>query len=210
MFVPPADQKGINLVVTHDANNGLSSGVLIMRVNQWMLKLLIEVLAVPLQNDKHELAISKDSPALEKILADPFYRGKTVYQPRNWFNGYHANGTFEGQRGDMIVHFTDVNGDKWTAMDDYLGNMTEHNNPWEMELHETAYEPMVNDYWRRIRQAQALLTESEGKIYELQAQVHVAADNLRHALDYNTDHFEVMIDALIGLTRAMREQRQSE
>lgn len=208
MFLPPEDMTDINLVVTHD-DRGLNSGAMFLRVNSWTIRLLIEVLAVPLRDtNRPEIAVSKDQPALELVLANRDFAGHTVYQPRPWFNAFHINGHFEGQRGTLLAHFPDVGGEKWTAMEEYLANVTMWRNPWDMRLSETWYEGMLGDYWGRIRQAKELLEDAKPR-QRKELLVLEAADNLRFALDYRSDEYPVLIEALIGLKKALKD-RQSE
>lgn len=209
LFLPPAGQRDVHFIATHDSL-GLNSGVLFLRVDQWTVRLLIEVMAVPLRDNKPEVMVSKDQAALEQVLTNPAFRGRTVYQPRVWFNAFHVNGTFEGERGSLLVHIPEVNANKWMAMEEYLGNMTAWDNPWEMNVGETAYEGIMADFWGRVVQANVLLKEAEIKLNKHEDVVlREAMINLRHGLDYNTDNYDVVIRAILALQVAMKE-RQSE
>ncbi|KAL1302812.1 hypothetical protein AAFC00_003150 [Neodothiora populina] len=206
-FLPPKNMTDVHMIATHDPD-GLNTGVLFFRVCEWTFKFLIDVLAVPLRDGTIQTALSKDAPAIEKVLDYPNFRGRTIYEPRGWFNAFHAHGYFEASQGSMLVHFTDVNGDKWNAMDQYLKNVTAEVNPWKKRLNETAYEIMLHDFWNRVTQAKDLLTEFREK--ERDNEVREAADKLRHALDHRTDDFDKMIAALIGLRKSVKKPRQSE
>lgn len=209
LFLPPVDQRNIHFIASHDPL-GLNSGVLFFRIDQWTVRLLIEVMAVPLRDRRPDVAVAKDRAALEQVLNNPAFRGRTVYQPRPWFNAFHANGTYEGQRGSLLAHFPEVNANKWMAMNSYLSNMTSRDNPWEMKLEETSYEAIMADFWQRVVQANALIQEAENRLNRREeAVVRVAMGNLRHAMDYNTDKYDVIIQSVLALRTALKE-RHSE
>ncbi|GAB7356091.1 hypothetical protein MBLNU459_g6698t2 [Dothideomycetes sp. NU459] len=201
IFLPSRDEENINLVGTHDTN-GFNSGVFFLRVNAWALKMLVEVLAVPLTDNRHDLGLTKEQSALEAVLESAAFRSKTAYQPRTWFNALHVNGSFEGHVGDLLVHLPEVNGNKWTAMDHYLGNVTKRHNPWERKLSATGHLAEVAEYWSRMREGLQLLETAHTK--NTDRRVNEAAQRLIFALDYETDHKEVMKDALNAL-RKLRE-----
>lgn len=192
------------MVGTHDTK-GLNNGVFFLRVNQWTLKMLIEVLAIPLTDNKHDLGLAKDQSALEAVVESGAFRGTTAYQPRTWFNALYANGTFEGHPGDLLVHVPEISGNKWTAMDHYLGNVTKKINPYEMKLSETHYEGDVAEFWRLMREGRELLKAATGKLRE-NTRVHEAVQRLRFTMDYETDHKDVMNNALNGLRKALKEK----
>ena len=204
LFLPPPEEE-VHLIGTHDSK-GFNGGVFFMRVDQWSLDMLIEVLAVPLMDNKHHVSISKDYSALEQILESPAFRGRTLYQPRGWFNSFDVNKTYEGAGGNMLVHFPDVSANKWARMDMYLETMSAPGgNPWEVPLGLTTYEMSVMSYWTRIKDARKLLKEARGK--EDDRRVHDTARRLRFAMDYETDHEEVVRDASIALRKALTEAK---
>lgn len=204
VFLPPDDLKSIHVVATHDAK-GVNSGVFFLRVSQTTLKLLIEVLGVPLKEIKDVDATVKDAPALDIVLDYGHLRGKIVFQPKSWFNAFHVDGEFEGYQGSMLVHFTDVTADKWIAMDRYLGNVTAEVNPWEKQLNETGYEAMLGDFWTRYRQGETLLEEVKDKVGVLD--IGNAAENLRWRLDHDADRFNTVIDGILNLKSKVNSLR---
>lgn len=205
LFLPPPEEE-IHLIGTHDSK-GFNGGVFFMRVEQWSLDMLIEVLAVPLMDNKHHVSIAKDYSALEQIIESPAFRGLTLYQPRGWFNSFDVNKTYEGEAGNILVHFPDISANKWARMAMFLGNMSAPaGNPWEVPLQLTTYETSVAAYWGRIRDARKLLKEAKGK--EDDRRVHDTARRLRFAMDYETDHEEVLRDASLALRRALADVQE--
>lgn len=207
-FLPPAEETETDLIVSHD-EQGLNSGVMFLRIAPWSFQFLVQVLTVPAVENQRGSAISKDEPAFEGILDRVEFRGRTVYQPRNWFNAIHSNGTFKGQAGDLLVHCEDINAEKWMAMDMYLGNVTVVGNGWEKDYFDTAYRFMLEDFWGRMRQARALLKEGH-KREATESSVKKAADQLRYAMDHYTDEFDRMISVLLEMKRALNERPSSE
>lgn len=189
------------MVGTHDPN-GFNSGVFFLRVDPWTLKMLIEVLALPLTDNKHDLGMAKDQSALEAVVESGPFRGRTAYQPRTWFNALYANRTFEGEAGALLVHVPEISGNKWTAMDQYLGNVTKKHNPHEMKLSETQYESQVAEYWAQMREGRELLKVARNQ--EEDARVHEAVQRLIFTMDYETDHKDVMSNALNGLRKLLK------
>ena len=117
--MPPDDFEHTNFVGTHD-DDGLNSGAFFLRVDGWSVQMLIEVLAPP-RDPGFDIAAWKDDKALENVLTSEPFREAVVYQPRTWFNAYQlSSDRFEGKRGDLLVHFHDLEGDKWSAMQQTL------------------------------------------------------------------------------------------
>lgn len=203
LFIPPPDED-IHLIATHDDNGYFNGGVFFLRVDTWSLEFLIQVLAVPLTDKKHHVSVNKDHAALEQIMEGSHFRNRVTYQPRTWFNAFDFNKTYEGEAGDLMVHLVDLGGDKWARMDKFLGNVTKPVNPYEMPLEQTKYGSRVEEFWTRMKEARKILKESKDKEKGNDA-IKETARRLKFALDFETDHEEVMRESYDALHRYLYE-----
>src|ERR1700761_1334406 len=153
----------INFLGTVD-EDGLNCGVFFMRVNEWSVEVLIEVIEI---RDSHPALVhvdDKSQKALEIVLKDENFRKNVAYQPRLWYNAYQTGvDKFEGERGDLLVHFHSIGGDKWSAMADLIEKTSEWKQKWNVPLDYTNYESEVEDYWERIRKGQFLVDRARAR-----------------------------------------------
>ncbi|KAK5134494.1 hypothetical protein LTR08_006411 [Meristemomyces frigidus] len=201
IFLPPAGFEHIHFLGTHDTD-GLNTGAFFLRVHEWSARMLVEVLAMPANTPALEHAPDKDKMAMELVLTDTAWRKEVLYQPRTWYNAYQLDvDHFEGKRGDLLVHFHALEGDKWSAMSRYLTQVALRNSTWNVPLGMTTYESEVHEYWDRIRQAEALLDVAELRIAD--AGVEVAAKRLGYAYHFEADIEQVMHEAMDALKEAL-------
>jgi lipopolysaccharide biosynthesis glycosyltransferase len=205
LFVPPLDEE-INLLATHDDDGYFNGGVFFLRVDSWSLEFLVQVLAVPLIDRTHHVSLNKDHAALEQIMETSQFRSRVTYQPRTWYNAFDYNKTYEGEVGDLMVHLTDVGGDKWARIDKYLGNLTSKVNPYEMPLQQTRYEKETESFWKRMHDSRKILKDAKER-EKGHDKIKEAARRLRFALDFETDNEVVMKGAYDGLLNAMYEDK---
>lgn len=183
--------------------DGFNGGAFFLRVDDWSVRILIEVMAPPREPGVN-IAEWKDAKALEGVLASEQYREGVVYQPRIWFNAYQLDGDrFEGKRGDLLVHFHDLGGDKWPAMQQTLDSLSDRriNMTWSVPLEETTYEREVVEYWDRMRKTKKLLELAETKMGD--EQVKLAAEKLSWIKDYQCDQEAAMHSAMDGMKSAL-------
>ncbi|RMY64806.1 hypothetical protein D0863_09548 [Hortaea werneckii] len=203
VFLPPQDlDDQVHFIGTHD-HHGLNTGVFFLRVHEWSVKMLIEVLATPKSSPAVlEHAYEKDKAVLEEVLTHPDWREYVLYQPRPWWNAYQLDATeYESGRGALLVHFHGLEGDKWSSMSHYLEEVGSSNSTWSVPLAMTNYEGEVSDYWARLRQAGRLLDQAERNLRE--EGVEEAALHLVDIAQYEADMEGEMHDAMDGLKAAM-------
>lgn len=130
-----------HLLTTIDFN-GLNNGIFLLRVSDWSINLLTDILAFPHYRPDTKLTFN-DQSAMERLLREARYASGVKYVPQHWFNAFPSMGgyaEFEGRegtdglddlvarRGDFIVHFAGE-GDKeawietWDRMVRRLGNV---------------------------------------------------------------------------------------
>ncbi|KAK5163465.1 uncharacterized protein LTR77_010647 [Saxophila tyrrhenica] len=201
-FLPPADFSRTHLLGTHDSK-GFNSGVFFLRVHDWSVQMLVEVLYAGNFHPEIERAEDKTQAAFDEVLRSDRFRGQVVYQPRTWYNAYQLNATqFEGHRGDLLVHFHDIGGDKWTAMADTLARTAKAKKKWAVPFEETTYESEISDYWERIRKARQLLSVARSR--QEDNAVWEAVRRLSYALTYEVDDKEKMRGGMIAVQNALR------
>jgi hypothetical protein len=197
IFLPPDDFPGVHFLGTHD-DKGVNCGVFFLRVDQWSVRLLAEVLNAPPAHTKSQSTEDKSQRVFHELLKSDRYRSAVMYQPKLWYNAYQVNATyFEGDPGDLLVHFHDIGGDKWSAMDDTLGRTLQQKEKWQVFLEETTYEREISDYWNRIRKAYKLLDAAQSRSKD--PRVYDAVRRLQYATTYEQDREDKMLPALTGM-----------
>ena len=80
IFLPPEDFCHAAFLGTHD-EQGLNRGVFFLRVHEWSVKMLIEVLSV--SKDEFGDSLEASRKALEKVLRSDRFWDQAFYQPRS-------------------------------------------------------------------------------------------------------------------------------
>lgn len=201
IFLPPDDFDHMHFLATHDSD-GLNGGVFFLHVHEWSVKLLIEIMALPRNHPALKQAAEKDELSMEMVVTSEHFRGHATYQPRRWYNAYQLSvAEFEGQPGDLLVHFHDLEGDKWSAMANALGQLSRKNSTWSVPLAMTTYESEIAEYWGRLRKARKLLQQAEKRRRE--DEVDGAAKRLEYAVNYEADLESVMNSSIDNLKKAL-------
>jgi len=212
-FLPGLEFASTNFLGTHDPS-GINPGVFFLRVHDWSLRLLIEIIAPPREAGVSALK-AYSFERLGELLTSAEWRSCVVYQPRRWWNALQTDlETFEGRRGDLLVHFWDLEGDKWAAMAktlDALGHRASGGNAtaasvgaWKKPFEETGYEKEVQAFWNRMREAKRLLGNAAPRMSE--DAVRSAVERLGWVRDYQSDEEEKMSEASLGVTQALLQE----
>ncbi|KAM3548697.1 hypothetical protein MY1884_009072 [Beauveria asiatica] len=112
-----AQEGDINLLITND-HNGLMAGIFMIRVCEWSVKFLSDVISFRDFKPHVHLAFSEQT-AMELILQEDRNKKHVAYVPQHWLNNYRldtaenfvhrqdANGMayWGARRGDFMVHF---------------------------------------------------------------------------------------------------------
>lgn len=156
IFLPPADLNldDVNAVVTDD-HNGLNTGAFFIRVNYWSAQVFADIVAMPSLQPDVTLKYSEQS-ALELRLRDPRNKGKAVWVPQYWFNGYRGSRDDRGElreitpeatrKGGLQIHFAGKPTNK-ERMPQYL-DIAESGDPrWELPLERTGLIEETRVFW---------------------------------------------------------------
>jgi galactosyl transferase GMA12/MNN10 family len=206
IFLPPHDFANVHFLVTKD-HNGLNTGIFFVRVHEWSVKMMAKALAYPMFQTDVDLGTSADQAAIARIFNETEFSPNVLYQPRVWYNTYEFHHGFEGQQGDLLVHFPGLEEDRWRLMSDWLDTVEGPKaQDWETTLARTRYPEQIDRFWTQVRECRAVLADVRKYI---DAMEHVP-DNLRDAvehlskvLSYETDQIETMRLAVEGVKQAI-------
>lgn len=212
IFLPPADMGDIHLLATKD-QNGLNTGIIYLHVHAWTVSMLVDTLAYPMQWPELDLGRNADQEAMarlfEKDTGGPEgkgYKENIIYLPRPWINTYQFENSYEGSRGDLLVHFPGLGDLRWELMAQWLNRIESTPEDWQVPLRETDYLNKTEAFWANVREAkkgiasgeQKLSTMPAGTLDEIESleAVRYKIDSLKTLLLQGTGHFGSMKDQL--------------
>ncbi|KAK3725352.1 hypothetical protein LTR37_000322 [Vermiconidia calcicola] len=209
IFLPPSDFINTHFLGTHD-QEGINCGVFFLRVHEWSVRMMIEVLTVLKSHiDVKENPESQVQKALQTVITSDQFRGHVNYQPRTWYNAYQLGmDEFEGEPGNLLVHFHDLGGDKWSAMANTIDQKEDWRGRLSVPLKQTTYELETREYWERIRRAWHLLNLAQSRPYVPDADESFR--RLQYAVTYEMDRSEVLITAMGNLQDALGLQENEK
>ncbi|KAL9128018.1 MAG: hypothetical protein Q9217_003212 [Psora testacea] len=164
VFLPPVDFNDKHILATQD-NNGLNAGMLILRVHEWTVNTLSEILAVRSLRSDVPLPFF-DQSAMAWICGRPGYQEHFLYQPREWWNRYHHDPNGE-EVGNMLIHFAGVSTvmkgstTKIEYMTKFLEKVEKTPQDWSKDIAATTYQKEIDDYWNLLRRSRRLLENAK-------------------------------------------------
>ncbi|RDW70879.1 uncharacterized protein DSM5745_08390 [Aspergillus mulundensis] len=191
----PGPLDTIHLVATKD-HKGLNTGIFFIRVHEWSVRFLIESLAYPTYNPSTDLGVQVDQSAMERVLNGSAYRGNVTYLPRPWINAYEWKHAFEGRKGDMLVHFPGLDGERWAHMRRWLDVVEVGGGGWSVPVEQTGFGDGARVFWERVERGRRIVerfgrgsgsgtgegrkTGKKGK--EREMEMEMAVEELKHVL----------------------------
>lgn len=201
VFLPPSDFSNVRFLGTHNGG-GFDNGVFFLRVHEWSAKLLLEALSVPRDIPKITQARNKAQKALELALQPDEFNKYVSYQPKAWYNSAPPDAeSFADRKGELLVHFDEEGGDKWSAMGNMLDELDQYGSVWTVPLSEMTYEREVKEYWNRLRQIHDLLNQAWGRSGH--PEVAEAIRRCQYAATHEADRTKVMNEAIEMLKHAL-------
>ncbi|CAD6569854.1 MAG: hypothetical protein ASARMPRED_003289 [Alectoria sarmentosa] len=172
LFLPPSDFPSIHFLGGRDWGDGnrdwgdgrgFNAGVFFVRVNEWSVKMLTEVAALPDLRTDLELGFNAEQTAFKWVFKRVGYREHVLYQPVEWFNGFaDSEGKLSPvQDGDMLVHFAGLKHQKHEAVPKWLDRLERAPQELQIPLENTSYPDKLNAYWTRLRDARNILENAE-------------------------------------------------
>lgn len=172
LFLPPSDFSSIHFLGGRDwgdgsqdwgDGSGFNAGVFFVRINEWSVKMLTEVAALPDLRADVQLGFNAEQAAFKWVFKRAGYREHVLYQPIEWFNGFEQSfGQLPPvQDGDMLVHFSSLKQHKFGAVQKWLDRLERAPQELHIPLENTSYPANVDAYWNRLRDAKNVLEIAE-------------------------------------------------
>lgn len=166
LFLPPPGFDDIHFLGTRD-QNGFNAGMFLIRVHEWSVNMLAEVVALRTLQPDVKLDFY-DQSALAWVNNRTGYQEHFLFQPHNWWNAF-------GLQGDphpidfFTLHFAGVDccgaGDpKGTVMSRWLDKLDINPNEYYRPLENMTLPGQVSDYWNTLTNARKIL--EEGKTWQ--------------------------------------------
>lgn len=214
IFLPPSDLSDYHILGTQD-NNGFNAGMLILRVDQWTVRALSQVLALPVLQPSVGLPFY-DQSALDWVFQHPANQEHFVFQPRHWWNRYFFTGDGD-QPGEMLLHFAGIGAqsgggskEKSGVMLKYLEKVETEPQSWTKDLSKTPYERETKAFWDAVRSAKETLQNTGKWFRDHPANKHVrevqdAEKVLREILLREADKVEWLSGNTTQLQKLLRD-----
>lgn len=191
--------------------NGLNAGMLIVRVSEWSVKTLAQVLA--LQQLRPDVTFEFfDQGATRWVIEQEDHQEKFLFQPHNWWNSFAPPGGFDNE-GRFLLHFAGHGccggpdeEKKPAAMSRWLDKLETSPQNFAIPLENTSYPSAVEGYWTQMRSAKAILkqaTHAQKETSSEQRDLKKAEETLRWALLRNADEPDTMAAAIVNVEQAL-------
>ena len=160
IFLPPADFQDIWFIASKD-QNGFNAGMFFIKVNSWAIAILSQALTYQHFRPEADLGFLEQT-TLYLTLNETDHLKHVMYQPRPWFNTYEFHHAYEGDRGDMFVHFPGLEDDRWDHMAKWLDILEGPGQvEWDVDFADTRYPARLEEFWALMRQCQDRLKQVE-------------------------------------------------
>ncbi|KAG8527917.1 uncharacterized protein KY384_006833 [Bacidia gigantensis] len=228
LFLPPttaidAPHAHIHLLITKD-RVGFNSGVFLMRVSPWSLKVLSMTIAYPYLLPTNYTNIGdSDQTIFGKVLDRPENMMHRIYQPRGWWNAYDAYEYPEEvvRKGVLNLHFPGGDYNRLTRMASWFRKMEEGVLGLEVPLEETGYVGEVEAYWERVGNATTVLKRASALVKrflraenrdlpESVREMKVAYKSLKEVIYDRAQDEELIVGATQRMERALKSVRKED
>ncbi|KPI43959.1 uncharacterized protein AB675_6169 [Cyphellophora attinorum] len=205
VFLPPEEHSDIHFLGSKD-QSGFNAGMFFIKVHKWSLELLAN--AMTYEHHRPDIDLSfLEQTSLYLELNRTENRKHVLYQPRPWFNTYEFHHAYEGEKGDVFVHFPGLEEDRWKHMADWLSILEgPQQKDWEVELHQTKYPARVAEFWEVFGTARKQLEMANERIRgqePTRQPLREAMDAAERILWSETDQIVAMKEATQRLTKEM-------
>lgn len=158
--VKPEEKPEVHMLISNDLN-GLNNGIFLMKVSQWSINLLLDILAFRDYKPEVELRFTEQS-AMENVLKEPKFSPNVQYVPQHWFNAYpqaeskdfaqradtEGMDEYHVRRGDFLVHFAG-HGDKGKKLTQWWDMSRQLDNVWESHTVQRDVNKEIKEWWQR-------------------------------------------------------------
>ena len=168
LFLPPPEFDDIHFLGSRD-QNGFNAGMFMIRVHEWSVTMLSEVVALRTLHPDINLDFY-DQSAIAWVNHRTGYQEHCLFQPHNWWNAF-------GLQGDPVptdfftLHFAGVDccgGDaKGTIMSRWLDRLDNNPDEWHKPLGNMTLPGEVSKYWSTLSEARNVIKEGAAWDYEM-------------------------------------------
>jgi hypothetical protein len=128
-----------------------------IKVHPWSLTLLLNALGYEHHQPTIDLSFLEQT-SLYLELNSTENQHNVLYMPRPWFNAYEFHHAFEGERGDMFVHFPGLEDERWPHMQRWLDVLEGPEAvDWEVGFERTEYPVRIEGFWNAVEAAERVL-----------------------------------------------------
>lgn len=207
MFLPPENRSNIHVVASKD-QSGFNAGMFLIRINAWSIRTLAQAMTYEWHKPDIDLGFLEQT-SLYYEFNNTANREHVLYQPRKWFNTYEFHHAYEGEKGDMMVHFPGLQDDRWNHMASWLDILEGPGQAaWEVPFEQTQYPGRIAEFWAVLDAGEQMLKEAKhwvGDSKNVNAELHPIIERLELVLWSETDQ----IDAMKTATAEVRERLKS-
>ena len=217
VFLPPPEFRHIHFLVTKD-QNGFNAGMFIIRVHQWSVKMLSNVLTLRDWEPSMELPFD-DQSAFTWAVGRPGFEEHTIYQPHNWWNSFGLQGK-PSDTDRFVLHFAGVGccggEDKPTTMLRWLDLLSTEPDHFYTPLSNLSLQAEVDEYWSTAITAQNALVDAQQWLDDLGEEAEeavTAITELRQTLLTEADDLSKLkasINNLVDLKLHMNRKGEEE
>lgn len=165
IFLPPSDSfSDIHIIGSNDGG-GFNSGVILVRVCEWSVKVFTNSAALP--EMRSDIEVRKDfveQDAMQWVFRREDNNEHIVYAPQYWFNGYRGNtppGVRDVQDGDMMSHFAGWGAAKAGMMTELFEKLERSPQELQVPLKDTYYPAEIDAFWSRLRDAKTAVQDAK-------------------------------------------------
>ena len=163
LFLPPSEFDDIHMLGTRD-HNGFNAGMLMVRVHEWSVKMLSEVIALRQFQPWVELPFY-DQSAIQWVFERPGYAEHFLYQPHNWWNSFGTQGNPYPATA-FILHFAGVDccgegESRAMVMGRWLDRLDNAPDEYAIPLDNLTLPAAVSDYWAALVSARKTLEKAD-------------------------------------------------
>ena len=208
LFLPPPKFDNIHFLGTRD-QNGFNAGMFMVRVNEWSVTMLSEVVALRTLQPNVTLDFY-DQSAFAWVNNRLEHREHFLFQPHNWWNAF-------GLQGDphptdfFTLHFAGVDccgeGDaKGVVMSRWLDKLDINPNEYYKSLDNMTLPREVSDYWQKLTDARKILEKGsawENKTNRSRRDFESASLGLRKAIVDEADDLKRVTSEIEQLENIM-------
>lgn len=165
IFLPPSHSFPDTHIIGSNDGGGFNSGVMLVRVCEWSVKVFTNSAAIP--EMRPEIEVREDfveQDAMQWLFRTDGNHEHIVYAPQYWFNGYRGNtppGVRDVQSGDMMSHFAGWGAAKAGMMTDLFDKLERSPQELQIPLKDTYYSAEIDTFWSKLSDAKTAVQEAK-------------------------------------------------